>query len=83
MAIVLCKAPYAQQAMQAARGFIAVAGAEFTVAQRQVPVRAQPRIKNLNMAGTIHGLNRIVPVLRGGGKHVVFVVLPVPRSLPE
>ncbi len=37
----------------------------------------------MDMAGTVHGLDRVVPVLRGRGEHVVFVVLPVTRPLPQ
>jgi hypothetical protein len=40
-------------------------------------------IENLYMAGTIHGLDGIFTILRGGREHGVLEFIPMPRALPE
>src|SRR5439155_19911727 len=75
--VILRKGAYAHDAMQGARGFVAVAEAELAIAQRQLAVAAQVGVEDLHVARTVHRLDREVALLRLGEKHVLLVVFPV------
>ncbi|TLD45489.1 MAG: hypothetical protein FAZ92_02233 [Accumulibacter sp.] len=60
-----------------------MAGAELCQSHRQVTVTAQPLIEDLDVPGAVHRLDRVVTVLRGSREHVLRIVLPVARALPE
>ena len=60
-----------------------MAGAEFAHPVRQVAVALDPLVEDLDVARAVHRLDRVVPVLRGRGEHVLAVVLPVPGPLPD
>ena len=77
------EAAHAHQAVQRARGLVAMAGTEFAVAQRQLAVRAQAGVEDLDVARAVHRLDRVVAFLGRRGEHVVLVVLPVARLLPQ
>jgi hypothetical protein len=55
VAVVLREAAHAHEAVQRARGLVAVAGAEFAVAQRQVAVAAQALVEDLHVPGQFIG----------------------------
>ena len=57
--IVLHETAHAHQAVQCAAGFVAVAGAEFCEAHRQIVVGAQAVVENLHMAGAVHGFDGV------------------------
>src|SRR6266852_2860910 len=83
VAVVLGESADAHDAVQSARGFVARAHAELAVAQRQLAVTAQALVVNQHVAGAVHRLDRVVALLRLGGEHVLPVVLPVARFLPQ
>src|SRR5690349_6300484 len=61
-----------------------MAGAEFGEAQRQVAIALEALAEDLDVAGTVHRLQRqhlLVGALRD--EHVLAKLLPVPRRLPE
>src|SRR5205823_6748925 len=66
-----------------ARGLVAVARAEFAVAQRQIPVAAHALVVDEDVPRAIHRLDRVLAVLRRSGEHVFLEVVPVPGLLPE
>ena len=41
------------------------------------------RLINEHTAGTVHGLNRKIIIIYDGGVHIVLIVIPVTRTLPE
>ena len=64
-------------------GLVAVALAEFAVAQRQVAVAAQIGLEDQHVARAVHRLERVLALLRLRREHVLAVVLPVARLLPQ
>ena len=83
VAIILGEAAHAHDAMQGARGFVAVAGTKFTQAQRQFAIGTQAAVVDLHMSGAIHRFDRVIAVLRFGDEHVFLVVIPVAGFLPQ
>ena len=49
--------------METAGGLIAMTRTEFAVTQGEVPVAAQAGVKDLDVAGAVHGFDRVIPVL--------------------
>ena len=76
MRIVLRKAAHAQQAVQGAGAFIAVYGAQFGVAQRQIAVAAQVGFINLHMERAVHGLNLVFISVHFHGVEHAFGIKP-------
>src|SRR5439155_1745587 len=83
VAVVLDERAYPHDAVQRAGGLVAVAEAELAVAQRQLAIAAQIRVEDLNVARAVHRLDREVALLRFRGEHVLLVVLPMARALPQ
>src|SRR5205807_1822538 len=84
MGIVLGKAAHAQQAVHHARALVAIHGAQFAQADREVAVGAQAVAIDEDVPGAVHGLDAIVGVIElHGGKHVLCVVAFVSAGLPE
>mmetsp|Transcript_37514 Transcript_37514/g.87440 ORF Transcript_37514/g.87440 Transcript_37514/m.87440 type:complete len:538 (+) Transcript_37514:6674-8287(+) len=83
VAVVLREAAHAHDAVQAARGFVAVALAEFAVTQRQVAVALHALLEDQDVAGAVHRFERVVALLRLGHEHVLAILVPVPRLLPQ
>ena len=89
MRVVLREAAHAHQAVHGARGFVAVAGAEFGQAQRQVAEGLQTLIEHLHMTGAVHRLQGVHALFVGvflvdlRDEHVLTVILPVAGGLPE
>lgn len=81
--VVLGEATHAQDAVQRAGGLVTVAGAELTVADRQVAVTVQALIEHLHVAGAVHRLDCVGALLRFGEEHRVLVVVPVAGFLPQ
>ena len=69
--------------MQCAGRLVAVAAAELAVADRQVAVAVQALVEHLHVAGAVHRLHRVGPLLGLGEEHVVLVVVPVAGALPQ
>jgi hypothetical protein len=69
--------------VQCSGRFVAHAGAEFAVADRQFAVAVQAVVEDLHVAGTIHRLHRVGPLLGLGEEHVVLVVVPVAGFFPQ
>ena len=82
MAVVLGEGAHAHDAVQRARGLVAVAGAELRKPQRQVAIALEPLAKDLHRAGTIHrleGEDALVPfILVLHREHVLPEFFPVP-----
>src|SRR3546814_4134804 len=68
---------------RSAGGLVAVARTEFAVADRQVAVAVQALVEHLDVAGAVHRLHRVGPLLGLGEEHVVLVVVPVAGFLPK
>ena len=83
MAVVLGERAHAHDAVQCARGFVAMAAAELTVTDRQLAVAVQAGVEHLHMTGAVHRLQRISVLFRLGEKHVLGVVIPVAGLLPQ
>ena len=83
VAVVLGEAAHAQDAVQRARGFVAVAGAELAVADGQVAVAVQALVEHLHVARAVHRLERVGALLGLGEEHVLLVVVPVAGLLPQ
>ena len=83
MRIILGKAANAHQTMQRARRFVTVAATEFRHTQRQVAVGFQPLVEDLHVTRAVHRLDTVFTVLRRGGEHRIFVVVPVAGFFPQ
>jgi hypothetical protein len=80
--VVLGEGAHAHDAVQGARGLVAVAGAELRHAQGQVAIALQPLAEDLHMAGAVHRLDRQHPVLDLGREHVLAELLPMAGRFP-
>ncbi len=86
--IVLREAANAQETMQGARRLIAVHGAKFRQPQRQITIGLETVLEDLDVARTIHRLDRedalVFGFFAGGGRleHVFSEPAPVARGLP-
>ena len=83
MRIVLDKAPHTHQALQGTGSLVAVAGTEFRQAQWQVAIAFQSLIEDLDMAGAVHRLYRVISRFGFHGKHVFPENIPVAGPLPK
>ena len=83
MAVILREAAYPHDAVQPARGLVAMALAEFAVAQRQIAVALDALLEYQDVAGTVHRLERIVALFRFGDEHVLAVLVPMAGLLPQ
>src|SRR3546814_11912020 len=72
-----------QDPMQRTGRFVAVARPELAVADRQVAVAVQALVEHLDVAGAVHRLHRVGPLLGLGEEPVVLVVVPVAGFLPQ
>ena len=83
VAIVLSEPAHAHDAVQTTGGFIAVALAEFAVAQGQITVTFQALFEDQDVPRTVHGFEGVVPFFGLGGEHVVTVLVPVAGFFPQ
>ncbi|MNL72067.1 hypothetical protein D3C87_1973180 [compost metagenome] len=60
-----------------------MARAELTVAQGQVAVALDALFVDQYVAGAVHRLERVFALFRFGREHVVAVLVPVARLLPQ
>ena len=60
-----------------------MAAAKLGKAQRQFAVRAQTLVEDLHVAGTVHGLDRVIPLLGLEHEHVVAELVGVAGLLPQ
>ena len=60
-----------------------MAATEFCHTQGQIAVRFQTLVKDLNVARAVHWLDAVFTVLRRGGEHRIFVVVPVAGFFPQ
>lgn len=81
--VVLCKTTDTGQASEGTRCFVAVENTKLGHADGKLPVRTFAVAKDETVAGAVHGLEGPLLLLDVKGKHVVLVVLPVSRLLPE
>ena len=81
--IVLGKAAHAHDAVQATCGLIAVALTKLAKTQRQVAIALHTLLEDQNVAWAVHGLQGIVTLFGLGHEHVVAVLVPVTRLLPQ
>ncbi len=84
MRVVLREVAHAQHAVQRARRLVAMHLAELGDLQRQVAIALQAVLVDLHVAGAVHRLAAEDALVgQHGREHVLAVVLPVARKLPE
>ncbi len=83
MRVILRKATHAHQTMQRTGRLVTVARAKLGQAQRQIAVRTQITIKDLDVTRAVHRLDGVDALFRFRDEHIVVVVLPVTRALPQ
>ena len=81
--IVLHEAPDAGQSSQRTRGFIPVYDTKFGHPDRQLFVTPVPAVKDEAVTRAIHRFEGPHLLLDVDHEHVVLVVLPMPRGLPQ
>ena len=81
--VVLGEVAHPEEAVQHAAHLVAVHLAELGPAQRQLAVAAPPALVNEQAAGAVHGLDGVRRPVDLGEVHVLAVVVPVARALPE
>ena len=81
--VVLGEVAHAEEPVQHAGELVAVHLAELGDAQRQVAVAAPARLVDEQAAGAVHRLDRERLPVDLGEVHVLLVVVPVARPLPE
>ena len=81
--VVLVKAAHAEQAVQGAAQLVAVHQANLAGANGQLAVGVRLGGVHQHATRAVHGLNAVLFVVDNGGVHVVLVVVPVARGLPQ
>ena len=81
--VVLVKAAHAEQAVQGATQLVTVHQANLAGANGQLAVGVRLGGVHQHAARAVHGLNAVLFVVDDGGVHVVLVVVPVARGLPQ
>ena len=81
--VILGEATNAEQAVQRAAHFVTVHNAQFACANRQVAIAVRLRCVHEHAARAVHGLHAVLFFIDDGGVHVVFVVVPMARGLPQ
>ena len=81
--VVLRDVPHAQEPVQRAARLVAVHQPHLRVADRQVAVGAARVLVELDVRRAVHGLQAHGPLLDLREVHVVAVLLPVARLLPQ
>ena len=83
MRIVLLEFANTGETTQSAGGFVPVKDAKVCNSQRKLSVTSLPVSKQYKMTGTVHGLQCPFFLLNLKSEHVVLVVGPVSRCLPD
>lgn len=82
--VILREAAHAHKPVQHARAFVAIDGALLRVAQRQVAVRAQAALVDVQVEGAVHRLDEVLLTLNFDGRvHVLFVEAQMSARLPK
>ena len=82
--VVLGETAHAHQAVQGARGLVAVDAAEFGHPVRQLAVGPQAMLEDLDVAGAVHRLDRELAIVLGRrGEHVLAGTTPSGRRFPK
>lgn len=83
VSVVLLETPDPREPSQSARQLVAMEHTEIGHTQGQLAPRSVAHVEHHAVAGAIHGFQRKRLLLRGEGEHVLGVVLPVARGLPQ
>ena len=83
MRVILREVADAEKSVQRTRELMAMHEPEFREAQRQIAVAVQLRAVDEHTAGAVHRLDRIVFLVDLGGIHILTVVEPMSRGLPQ
>ena len=84
VAVVLGEGAHAHEAVQRARGLVAVHLAELGEPHRQFAVAAQPVLEDLHVPRAVHGLDGVDALIgRLGEVHVLAELLQVPGLPPQ
>ena len=83
MGVVLGETAHPHQAVEGARQLVPVDDAQFPDPQRQVAVGAHLGLVYQDAARAVHGFDGEILVVDDGGIHVVLIMVPMPRPLPQ
>ena len=84
MRIILREVAHAHQPEQRSAGLIAVHLAKLGKLQRQITIALETVLKDLHMAGAVHGLAAEDALIdRFGDEHVLAELLPMTRQFPK
>ena len=81
--IVLSKLTNTEQTVQSALHLITVIKTSLSQLHRKIPIRTWLGLVNQACTRAVHRLNGKVLFIYRGGVHILFVVVPVTRSLPK
>ena len=83
MCIVLSKLTNTEQTVQSTLHLITVIKTSLSQFHRKIPIRTWLGLVNQACTRAVHRLNGKVLFIYRGGVHILFVVVPVTRSLPK
>ena len=83
VSVVLSEAPYPHKTVKLAALLVAVDKPKLANSHRKVTVRPGLRLVDKHSARAVHRLDGIVGVVYYGGVHILLVMLPVARGLPQ
>ncbi len=83
MGVVLCETAHTHQSVQSAGKLMPMDKAQFRQALRQITVGMQLSLVNQHPAGAVHGFDCIVCSVDFCGVHIVFVMIPMPGTVPQ
>lgn len=83
MSVVLLELADTSKTTQGTRRFVSVQNTKVCNPQRKLPVTTFPVSEEYKMSWAIHGLQCPLLLLKIKSEHIVFVVGPVSRRLPD
>lgn len=83
VSIVLLETTDTGQTAEGSRGFVTVKDTEIGETERELTVRTLTNTEHQAVSRTVHGLESKGILLNGEREHVLLVVLPMSRSVPQ
>ena len=83
MSIILSEVTNSEEAMQRTRKLVTMYQTKLTCTERQLTVAVLLRLIHQHAAWAVHRLNSIIFTINLGKVHILFIMSPVTRLLPE
>ena len=83
MSVILSKTAHTHKSVKSSGKLMAVNKSKLRHALRKITIRMNTALIYKHSAGTVHRLNRIVIAVNNGCIHIVLIMIPVTRPMPQ